>query len=452
MRTPLARCLGARVAPVSSPSSPRHRRCRPALNILLINHYAGSIRHGMEFRPYYLAHEWVKAGCRVRIAAASFSHVRARQPSLKPGRGPTTETIDGVEYLWYRTPAYAGNGVGRVRNIFSFLRQLWRDATRHASEFAPDVVIASSTYPMDIWVARSIAKRAGARLVFEVHDLWPLSPIELGGMSRWHPFIVLCQAAEDHAYRVADATVSILPKVADYMASRGLDLARLHVVGNGVAEEDWTGEGQPLPADLDAWLERQHAAGRAVVGFTGSHGVPNALDVLLDAAKLMAGDAVAFLLVGDGMEKPRLARRVADEQLGNVHLAAPMPKPQLISLLRRLDIAYIGWKRLPIYRFGIAPNKLMDYMMAGRAVLHSVEAGNDPVQEAGCGVSVPPESAPAVAEGLRRLIALGADGRERLGQRGREFVLRHHTYAVLARRFLDAATGRAQPAARAAHA
>jgi glycosyltransferase involved in cell wall biosynthesis len=93
---------------------------------------------------------------------------------------------------------------------------------------------------------------------------------------------------------------------------------------------------------------------------------------------------------------------------------------------------------VPIYRFGIAPNKLMDYMMAGRAVLHSVEAGNDPVAESGCGLTVAPESASAIADGLRQLAALPAAERRAMGERGRAFVLAHHTYPVLAQRFIDA--------------
>jgi glycosyltransferase involved in cell wall biosynthesis len=404
------------------------------MNILLINHYAGTPQLGMEFRPYYLAREWVRQGHAVQIVAADFSHVRARQP--RPG----DELIDGIRYRWLHTPPYQGNGVGRARNIWTFLRAVWADTPRLIEDFRPDVVIASSTYPMDIWVARRLARRCGAKLVYEVHDLWPLSPIELSGMPRWHPFILLVQAAEDAAYRDADVVVSMLPKVHDYMASRGLDLRKLHIVPNGISLDDWMAPPQPLRDDVVQALADARAAGRMVVGYAGSMGLPNALDTLLDAAALLRGVTLQFVLVGDGHEKARLARRVADEGLGNVTLLPPVPKAQIPSLLGAIDIAYIGWQQVPIYRFGIAPNKLMDYMMAGVPVLHSVDAGNDPVAEAGCGLTVSPEAPAAVAAGLRQLAALSADERRAVGERGRQYVRAYHSYAVLAQRFIEAVT------------
>ncbi|MBU6258866.1 MAG: glycosyltransferase family 4 protein [Burkholderiales bacterium] len=398
------------------------------MNILYLNHYAGSPALGMEYRPYYLAREWVRLGHRVQMLAADYSHVRSRQPQAGD------ETTDGIAYRWYATPPYQGNGLGRVKNIVAFLRAVWRDTPRLVREFKPDVVIASSTYPMDIWVARRIARRAGARLVYEVHDLWPLSPIELSGMSRRHPFILLCQAAEDAAYRDADRVVSMLPKVHAYMASRGLDLARLAIVPNGITPDEWEGEPAPLRDDVAAAL----AAPGTVVGYAGSMGQPNALDTLLDAAALLRDAGLRFVLVGSGHEQARLARRVADEGLAHVTMLAPIPKAQVRSFLARVAIAYIGWQRVPIYRFGIAPNKLMDYMMAARPVLHAVEAGNDPVADAGCGLTVAPGDAAAVAAGLRRLAALTPDERRVLGERGRAYVLAQHTYPVLARRFIEA--------------
>jgi glycosyltransferase involved in cell wall biosynthesis len=386
----------------------------------------------MEFRPYYLAREWVRTGHRVMMLAADFSHVRARQPQAGD------EVVDGISYRWYRTPGYQGNGLGRVKNIAAFLRTVVADTPRLLRDFNPDAVIASSTYPLDIWVARRIARRAGAKLVHEVHDLWPLSPIELSGMSPWHPFALLCQAAENAACRDADVVVSMLPKVQGHMAAHGLDLKKLHIVPNGITLDEWRGEPAALRDDVAKQLTQARAAGRAGVGYAGSMGLPNALDTLLDAAALLRDEPLQFVLVGSGHEQARLAQRVRDEGLDRVLLLPPIPKAQVRSFLAGVDIAYIGWQRVPIYRFGIAPNKLMDYMMAGRAVLHSVDAGNDPVAEAGCGLTVAPGAATAVAEGLRQLAALPAAERQAMGERGRAFVLAHHTYPVLAQRFLDA--------------
>ena len=404
------------------------------MRILLINHYAGSPKHGMEFRPYYLAREWVRAGHQVLVLAASHSHVRATQPQ------PGGETIDGISYCWYETPAYEGNGLGRVRNIWAFCRQVWKDAEILARDFQPDVVIASSTYPMDVWVARRVAQKAKAKLVYEVHDLWPLSPIELSGMSPRHPFAMLCQKAEDDAYRDADVVVSMLPKVQGHMRAHGLDLKKLHIVPNGITLDEWEeGKFEALDSpELVTHLALQRAAGRLVLGYAGSMGLPNALDVLLDAAKLLQSEPVSIVLVGSGHERARLEQRVADEGIANVAIFPPIPKRQIPALLAQFDIAYIGWQRTPIYRFGIAPNKLMDYMMAKRPVLHSVEAGNDPVAEARAGLTVPPEDPQAVADGVRKLAALKPEERAAMGERGRAFVLAEHTYPVLAQRFIHA--------------
>jgi glycosyltransferase involved in cell wall biosynthesis len=407
------------------------------MNILLINHYAGSPKHGMAYRPYYLAREWVRSGHRVRILAADQSHIRARQPTLE-SKARLDETIDGIEYSWYRTPVYRGNGIGRVMNMAAFVIALYRDSKPIAHTYKPDVVIASSTYPMDIWPAHCIARLAKAKLLFEVHDLWPLSPMELGGMSKWHPFIMLVQQAEDYAYRHADKVVSILPKVREYMVSRGLAPEKLHFVPNGIDPDEWLANTPSLPDEAASLLGTLRAQGIAIVGYAGTHGVSNALDNILNAAKLMQGEKVAFVLVGSGPDKAGLQQRASREKLNNTYFLDPVQKSQIPSLLRSFDIAYIGWHRHPLYRFGIAPNKLMDYMIASRPVLHAVSAGNDPVREAGCGLTVEPDDPHAVVQGIRTLLALPANERNAMGQKGKTFVLEHLTYPVLSQRFLAA--------------
>ncbi|RBL65522.1 glycosyltransferase WbuB, partial [Pseudomonas sp. MWU13-2625] len=133
------------------------------MRILYINHYAGSPRHGMEFRPYYLAREWVKAGHEVNMLAADVSHLRQTHPQAD-GKYQD-EDIDGIRYTWCKTCPYEGNGVGRVLNIFSFLGKVMGLSGRYLKQWRPDVVIASSTYPLDTIPAAWIAGKTGARLV-----------------------------------------------------------------------------------------------------------------------------------------------------------------------------------------------------------------------------------------------------------------------------------------------
>jgi glycosyltransferase involved in cell wall biosynthesis len=229
-----------------------------------------------------------------------------------------------------------------------------------------------------------------------------------------------------------------------HVARRGLDLKKLHIVPNGISPEEWKAPPEKLRPDVEQAIDAARREAGVVVGYAGSMGEPNALDVLLDATALLQAPGAGtkrplhIVMVGDGHLREHLARRIAAEGLARVHLLPPIPKTQVPTFLGAIDIAYIGWQRQPLYRFGIAPNKLMDYMMAARAVLHAVEAGNDPVGEAGCGLTVPPEDPAAVAQGLRQLAALSPKERRALGEKGRAFVLAHHTYPVLARRFLQA--------------
>ncbi len=227
------------------------------MNILLINHYAGSPEHGMEYRPYYLAREWVRLGHEVTIVAATFSHLRTRGPQVN-GK-VTTEEIDGIRYIWLKTPPYRENGPKRALNIFSFAHQLCHPTRWLPRDWRPDAVIASSTYPLDNIPAHRIARRSGAKLIYEVHDLWPLSPIELGGMSPKHPFILLMQWAENYAYRHADTVVSVLPHAESHMRAHGLAAGRFIHIPNGIDVTEWQGATAPVPAEHAAVLASSRA-------------------------------------------------------------------------------------------------------------------------------------------------------------------------------------------------
>lgn len=399
------------------------------MRILYIDHYAGSLFHGMEYRPYYLAREWTRLGHSVTVVAASYSHLRSKQPEC--GSSPRFETIDGVRYLWLPSPVYTGNGTGRVRNMLAFMSGLRKIPVFLRGE-SFDAVIASSTYPFDNGPARRLARLWGAVEVYEVHDLWPLSPQELGGYSRIHPFIVATQIAEDAAYRGTDAVVSLLPAAEPHMLERGLAPGKFHHIPNGIDLGEWETGSAGLPAEaataIDAFRQ-----GRFLVGYAGGHGLSNALDQLLDAASVVP--EAGFVLLGKGPEKDRLRKRAAGQ--GNVLFLDPVPKREVPDFLSRMDALYIGWARSSLYRFGISPNKLFDYMMAGKPIVHAVEAANDPCAESGCGISVAPDDAASVAAAVRQILSIPADERKIMGAKGRKYVLDRHDYRVLAVSFLN---------------
>lgn len=406
------------------------------MNIVLVNHYAGSTHYGMEYRPFYLARHWAKWGHRVTVVAASFSHLRQINPEIS-GR-VREEVIDGVRYVWLRTPGYRGNGVRRTLNMFSFTFSLMRRGQEVTGGHCPDLVIASSTYPLDVYPAKRLARRHGAKLVFEVHDLWPLSPMQLGGMSRLHPFILLLQWAEDYACKHADFVVSLLPKADEHLVTRGMSRKKFRHIPNGIEVAEWGGAGAPLPAAHQQIIRELRAEGRFIVGYVGGQGVSNALGALLDAAARMRGREVAFLLVGRGAETQALAADARARELTNVIFADPVPKECVPELLVSMDALYIGWKKLPLYRFGVSPNKLVEYMMSGRPVVHSTDAPNDMVGQSECGISVPAEDVEAIANAISRLAAMRPEERLAWGTRGRDYVLSRLDYRVLAREFLAA--------------
>ena len=398
------------------------------MNILLINHYAGSPSYGMEYRSYYLAREWVRMGHHVTIVGGTYSHLRIRQPEAGE------EIIDGIRYIWLPTPSYQGNGVKRALSMAAFVSQLYLHQSFVVGGKPPEIVIASSTYPLDIYPARHIANKYHAKLVFEVHDIWPLTPMEIGHMSKYHPFIWVMQKAEDYACRHVDKIISILPKAEPHYKEHGLAEGKFFAVPNGIDLDEMETVPKPSQCNLRSFCKEDEK----IVLFAGAHGIANALDVLLDAAAMLRSEPVTVMLIGNGAEKERLSQRAKKEGLENVVFLPAVAKTEIAGILAQADILYIGLAKSPLFQFGISPNKMMDYMYAAKPVINAIDAGNDMTVEADCGYSVPAGNAVAVAEAIREMALLPEEERRRMGQNGKRYVEKNHDYRKLAGRFLDA--------------
>ena len=405
------------------------------MNIIYIDHYAGSLSMGMEFRPYYMAREWQKLGHRVRIIAADYSHVRSKQP--KSVSDFETRDIDGTEFTLIRAGEYEGNGAKRALTMFRFVGKLWLHAGKLVRDFRPDLVISSSTYPLDSYAGYRMARKCKARYVHEAHDVWPLTLTELGGMSPRHPFVMLLDRAERNAYKKCDKVISILPDTCGHMLEQGLSSAeKFAYIPNGIVPEDWK-EPEPLSGECEKLFSALRGEGKFIVEYLGGHALSNALDQLLDAAKMMKDKPVAFVLIGKGVEKSRLQKRAEDERITNVHFLPAIPKKQVPSALKEADALYIGAAHCSLYRYGVSMNKLYDYMYSGKPVLNGVVASNNEVEEAGSGFSFDSSRPEEIADAVEKLRSLTENERDEMGRNGKNWISENCDYAKLAERFLS---------------
>jgi glycosyltransferase involved in cell wall biosynthesis len=403
------------------------------MNILIINHYAGSPNLGMEFRPYYFAKEWIKLGHKVIILASDFSHLRSKQPIVESDL--QCENMDGIVYVWIKTTKYKSSGFKRILNILTFTTKLLINYKKITALANPEIVIASSTYPLDIYPAHCIAKKNKAKLIFEVHDLWPLSPMELGGYTKFHPFILVMQLAENYAYKHCDKVVSILPHAKRHMTEHGLKEEKFCHIPNGIVLEDWMSP-KALPEKLQKVMDRLRSEGSFLVGYTGAHGIANSLRSIIDAVSKLINRNVVLVLIGGGQEKKKLVSFVEKNHFMNIYFFDPIDKYAVPTFLKQMDVLYIGLKKESLFRFGISPNKLFDYMMASKPIIQAIEAGNNLIKEANCGLCVEPENSEAISEAIIKMQSMSERDRKILGENGFKFVNQFHTYKILAETLL----------------
>lgn len=406
--------------------------------IWYIHPYAGGPGLATFYRPYFLSAAWLQAGARATVFCSAWHHL---MPSTV--RRTEVENLEGVPYVFVPASEYVGNGLGRLRNMFGFCRNLLvrsREYERLAGR--PDMIIASSPHPYCLLPAWLLAKKWRARLVFEVRDIWPLSLVELAGLSPRHPLAVLTGWIEKFAYRVADDVVSLLPGALEHMRQLGLAPERFHYIPNGVrlADDDGaeTSEGGGDAPAL-ACARRLLAAGKFVVVYPGSLGPPNNMLPLLEAAAILrdAGNGdICFVVMGQGGERTMLEDRIRSLGLEDFHLFSQAERKVSRDLMRLASAGYVSVRRLPIYRYGISFNKLFEYMELRLPVLLAADVPGNPVLAAACGLVTSPDDPRAIAESLVRLAGLPQAERQAMGERGREFVLAHHDYAVLARKYL----------------
>lgn len=393
--------------------------------ILLINHYASTPATGMGGRHHYLARELAKMGHEVTLVAARRHHLL--RDGVDADALPAEEIVEGYRFVRLDVPKYAdAHDKRRVLAWLVFAAKL--AFLRRRLGAGPDVVLYSSPHPVGYLGARRLARTCGARLVFEVRDIWPLTLIEIGGYSARHPAIRMLQWLEDRAYAGADRVVSNLEGAVEHMVERGMDRGKFTWVSNGIALDE-VSDPEPLPAEIAGQIPSD---GLRIV-YTGTLGTANALETLIDAADLLRDlPDVHILLVGQGGNRTNLEAKCRALGLTNLRFLGPVAKKQVQSVLAAGDVCILSQINTPLYRFGISPNKLFEYLSAGRPIINLYSGQYDIVTKYNAGIKVAAEDPQACADAIRKLNFLSEADLQELGGNGRAAVLEYLSYKALA--------------------
>lgn len=391
--------------------------------LVWINAHANSQGHGGGTRHLEVGRELMKAGVDVTVVSADF-HAKNRAYTVRAGPGdrePRRTLEEGVPFRWVWTAPYTRNDWRRLANWWSFFTGVPR-ATRDLTDLS--LVIGSSPHLFGAWAGLRLARKRRVPFVFEVRDLWPESLLAVG--RRKGPFYRLLDLLARRLYRAADAIMVLSEGSREYLVRRGIPGERVWFVPNGVDPEPLAGCG--VGGD----------GGPRTFVYAGAHGPANDLGtVIRAAAALPRGADLRVRLVGDGPEKVRLTALRDELGARRVHFHDVVPKRELPSVFHGAHVGLMILKDAELFRFGVSPNKLFDYMAAGLPVLCNVPgevAGI--VAEAGCGITVAPGSSEALGEGMERFLAMDLPGLRAMGERGRAWVQKNRNRRVLAEALL----------------
>lgn len=405
------------------------------VNIVAINLPCATPLHGPTYRTHHLAEAWTRMGHRVTFVGSSFSHLL-----LAPAQfaGPTQVTeLNGVRYVLLKTLKYRGSGMLRALNVLVAALRLQRHERLILNGARPDVVLAASVYQVDNYWAERVARRHTAAFVRETRDLWPLTLIEVGGLSRWNPFVQWVQRAEDFGYRHADLVSSTLSNSYEYMRTRGLSADRWVYLPQCPPPRTAIGLATPLPAEHAQALEQAARSGKFIVVFTGSLVVSSGLQIAMEVARLLRSEPLAFLFVGQGPLEASLKAYASAQGLANVKFLPPVPRACVPEILRQGHAGLLGYLDRPIYRYGCSQNKLFDYMQNGLPSVFFCAGPGNPIAASGGGLAVPSGDPTQIAAAIRQLASTPPEERQRMGARAKAFVAEHHDLQRVAARYVE---------------
>lgn len=394
--------------------------------VWIVNQYAQEPGGPGGTRHHALARHLPACGWQAMVITGS-SELNTGRQRLAPGEASRHETCDGVPFLWLRTANHRGHA-RRLAGMLAFaLRVL---ANRGLARLPrPDAVIGSSVHPFAAWAGCRLARRYDVPFLFEVRDLWPQTLVDMGAAREGSLAVRLLRRLEVLLYRAAARIIVLMPRADAYITRVGIPADKIVWIPNGVELAAAEAPAPATPREVFTFM------------YFGAHGQANGLANLVAAMArlrtLASARPVRLRLIGDGPLKPALVAQAARLGLANVSFEDPVPKAAIPALAAEADAFVVNLADLPLYRYGISLNKLFDYLAAARPIVFAGQAVNDPVAEAGAGLSVPPDDPDGLARAMAEMAALPDGVRAEMGRNAHAYVRARHDFRLLARRLAD---------------
>ena len=330
-------------------------------------------------------------------------------------------------------PSHDTRAAHRAANYLSFAASGSAVAARVLRDV--DVAFVYST-PATVAIP-AMATRALRKVPFvvQIQDLWPQTVTSSGFLEEGSEGRAerLLHRFCDTVYRQARTVAVTSPGMADLIAARGIDRAKITFVPNWADESAF----YPSTPDPDALPDVAPRRDFSVM-YAGNLGEMQSLDTMVEAAALLRDRSdIEFVLVGAGVAETRLRQQVADLALDNVRFVAPQPFERMASVLALGDTQVVSLKDAPLFASTL-PSKLQANMAAGRPIIGALTGdAARVVTESGAGDVCAPGDARSLEEAVRRQAGLSPSAREELGHRARRFYLDHFSEQVVGDRLSE---------------
>lgn len=402
------------------------------MKILYFHQHFSTPKGSAGIRSYAMAQSLIRNGHQVTMVCGSFGagQTGLTQPFEK---GVRKGNVDGIDIIEFELPY--SNSLSFLKRILIFLSFAFKSIKVAFTE-QYDVVFATTT-PLTAGIPGIFAKWFRRKpFVFEVRDLWPELPKAMGVIK--NPIVLwMMSVLEWTSYHSADRLVGLSPGIVDGIIKRGIAPEKVASIPNGCDLDIFASEHQ-------AWRPEGVKETDLMAIFTGTHGLANGLNAVLDAAvelKKRQRTDIKLVLVGDGMQKQALVERAIELQLDNVIFHNPVNKAKLAGLMASADIGLQILANVPAFYYGTSPNKFFDYISAGLPVLNNYPGWlAELITNKQCGFAVPPENPQAFADALEQ----AADHREKLlemGKNSQQVATEQFNRSILSQKFSDWVTG-----------